>query len=287
METSIMFDENAALKEIQKDFNKLVKSLEKISKIKASDSEALDELDKAIKGAPTGQTLSSAFDDLKVRAIEFLEEARKHREKGFRRIETDFIKLTKEKGKTVRESSGGWRIGVLELQSNPELSKVRFLYNREVIIPWQSVSSVEDFINAENNTLAMLDKIALSEENLATIFVEAYQQALARLANKTGSNIVPIFGLYKETRVALVRQFFMGKAPNAKLDQFTDFPRWAFLYNLDRYRTYSSTLPVQKRLGLQTGSQQEVSQGKGMIVNGLDPLQDYKVMCYVINHGIK
>lgn len=281
-----MFDEKAVLKELQKDFNKIQKYFEIFTKIKASDSEALDVLDKAIKGAPTGQTLSCAYDDLKVRAIEFLAEARKHREKDFRRIETEFIKLSKENGKDVRESSGGWRIGVLELRSNPELSKVQFLYNRDVIIPWQSVSSVEDFIKVENSTLAMLDKIALSEEILSAIFLEAYQQALVRSA-KTDPKIVPIFGLYKETRIALVRHFFSKKAPNAKLDQFYDFPRWAFLYNLDRYRTYSNSLPIQERLGLQTGSQQEVSQGKGMVVNGLDPLQDYKVMCYVIGQGIK
>jgi len=82
---------------------------------------------------------------------------------------------------------------------------------------------------------------------------------------------------YKEVRIALIRNCLVKK-PTSKIDKYLDFPLWAFLYNLDIYR--SLEIPIEQKLGFQTGSQVESS--KGLVINGLNPQDDYKVMCYVI-----
>lgn len=80
--------------------------------------------------------------------------------------------------------------------------------------------------------------------------------------------------------MALVRHELEGQPPDRKL-RWGELPRWAFLYNLDRYRALGAAVPEARRLGLQTGSQQE-SRGFGMVVNGLDAQQDYKTMSFVV-----
>jgi hypothetical protein len=285
MEANVDFDEKSLLKQIQKDFSKLSKVFEQVTKIKSNDLEALDKLEKAIKGMPNGETFSNAFKELKAQASKFLDEAKSCRQRNFGKIETEYLKQAKEKGKVIRESSKGWRIGALEIETRPELSKVRFLYNREVLINWQSVSNSENLLQVENNAKEFLEKASIQEELLTSVFAEAFTQSVQ--SNQANTNIVPMLKFYSEVRIALIKHFFTENKPNAKINKHIEFPRWAFLYNLDRYRAHAVSLPNQKRLGLQTGSQQEVSQGKGMVVNGLDPLQDYKVMCYVIGQVSK
>jgi len=81
-------------------------------------------------------------------------------------------------------------------------------------------------------------------------------------------------------RVALVRRELAREQPDKKL-RWGELPRWAFLYNLDRYRALGAAAPDAGRLGLQTGSQQE-SRTIGVVVNGLDAHQDYKTMCFIV-----
>jgi hypothetical protein len=92
--------------------------------------------------------------------------------------------------------------------------------------------------------------------------------------------LVPLVDFYRQLRLTLVRRD-LGQRPDKKLS-YVEFPQWAFLYNLDRYRSLSSNIPRETRLVVQTGSQQE-TQRFGMITDGLDARQDYKVVCYVLH----
>ena len=166
-----------------------------------------------------------------------------------------------------------------------EQSRVRFLYNREVLLPWQSVFCKEDIEKSELKALDMLGKSLLPEPMLVKTFWEAYHN-LKVLPNRSGasnSDLVPIDAFYRELRAQLVRSQLETKKPDSKLN-YIEMPRWAFLYNLDCYRTikFPDKTP---RLGFQAGSQMEVSKGMGFVLNGLDALEDYKTFCYVIAVG--
>ena len=94
---------------------------------------------------------------------------------------------------------------------------------------------------------------------------------------------MPLPDFYRGVRVALVRSELADQAPEKRL-RWAELPRWAFLYNLDRYRAHVTEVSEGQRLGLQTGSQQE-SRQFGMVVNGLDAAQDYRTMCFIVPFG--
>jgi hypothetical protein len=94
--------------------------------------------------------------------------------------------------------------------------------------------------------------------------------------NEPNAHVVPVLKFYLEVRVALLRKALLAKQPDKEL------PLWVFLYNLDRYCAASTQVPKNKKIGLQSGSQHEVSNKKAIIVNGLDAYQDYKTICHII-----
>ena len=85
--------------------------------------------------------------------------------------------------------------------------------------------------------------------------------------------------LYRAFRVALVERELKQGRPDKKL-AWAECPKWAFLYNLDRYRQLGSTAG-EERLTFETGSQQDQVNGLGMTLNGLSQEQEYKVCCWV------
>jgi len=110
------------------------------------------------------------------------------------------------------------------------------------------------------------------------VFFDAYEYLKWKRNQRGLSNdrTVPAREFYKEVRVALLRKRLeLKQSPK-------DLQLWAFLYNLDLYSASITQIPQTKRLGLQSGSQHEVSKGLGIVVNGLDALQDYKTICYII-----
>lgn len=282
MQTEELFDEVKAIKDFQKDVKSIMKFYEVFIKLKSGDAEILDQLGKALKALPQSEIVGQATEELRIKGTRILETASKQRADGFKRCETAFIRNTREMGKSVREFSQGWRIGPLELQVKREEACASFLYNGETILKWQSISTAEDIATMEKNALSMLDQAKLPEPILVEAFWEAYLAAVSK--NHTGSNpsLVQLLELYREFRISLIRNYLEGKAPNKKIDKYIDFPKWAFLYNLDVLRSLGSNIPPERRLILQTGSMNEVSKGKGFVVNGLDAMNEYKVMVYVL-----
>gem|GEM_PF-1487108 len=275
-------NEKTGLRLLQNDFSRIINTLNAITKVVPDRADSLDKIEAALNKLPSGETLGRLVDELREKINNFINEARRERVLSFKRFEADFVRTAREQ-KHIREMDQGWRVGVLEIQVKREQSQIRFLYNKEVIMGWQPVANREDIDKAEDKALAMLKGSELPADMLMEIFWDAYEQAKEsrKKAGKDYNQLVPILDFYREVRLALFRYQLKGKKPDKKLSH-AEFPRWAFLYNLDHYRLYVSDIPEEKRLGFQTGSQKDVSSGMGVEINGLDAREDYKKICYVI-----
>lgn len=277
-----LYNEKAQLNEIIKILKNAFKTFNSIEKIKPNDPEALEKLENFIKKIPSVDILSHAIEENINIANKTIEEVKSNRMQSFKRVEAEYIRGLKEQGKIYKERSNGWRVGCLEIITKPELSKISILYNNETLIQSTTVISMEELTSLEEQAMLKLKGELIAENELIDSFWEAYQQCMCN--NKSAnSRLVPIKEFYKEVRVSLIRGFLECKNPTAVIDKYTNFPLWAFLFNLDTYRSLGRNIPDNKKLGLQTGSMQETSKGKGFIVNGLNTNEDYKVMCYVIS----
>ena len=267
---------------LQAEFRRLAGPLTALAKVRPGDPKALERLDAALRRLPAGELLGQELDQLRERATRFLDEARRARVAAFRPLEAEYVRAAREQGKQLRERANGWRIDMLALELQREQARARFLYNREVLVSWSPVGSAEDLARLEERARAMLEKAAYPDDMLREVFWNAYERERARRqqGRKGRPETVPILDFYRAVRVALVDYELADDKPDKKL-RYGELPRWAFLYNLDRYRSLAAGAPEAQRLGLQTGSQQE-SRTIGVVVNGLDAQQDYKTMCYIV-----
>ncbi len=275
------FNETQSFKEIQKEAKSLSKWFESIAKIKASDPQALAQLDKALQTMPNDAEFIHHYQAYKTKAQSFVTTARHNRANNIKRLISAYIRDAQQSGKATREFIKGWRIGPLELQINFEQAMISFCYNQENLTKWQSVGSVEDIQKAEGTALTLLEKAALPPELLTKVFWEAYVEARKRNSRSLDQSLVAINDFYREVRIALVRSRYETKKPHLKLDRFVEFPKYAFLYNLDLYRSMTSQIPAEIKLAWQTGSMSEVNKGNGVVVNGLEAANEYRFICYV------
>ncbi len=270
------------LPQLQAEYRRLAGPLGALAKIRPTDPRALERLAAALKRVPPGATLGPALDELRERTERFLDTARHERIAAFRPLEVEWVRAGRAAGKQLRERSGGWRVDMLELGLQREQARARFFYNREALTPWSPIGSADDLAALEERARVLLHGIALPDDSLSTTFRDAYagERATWQRGGKGRAEAVPLPDFYRGVRVALVRNELAGQAPEKKL-RWAELPRWAFLYNLDRYRARAAEVPDGQRLGLQTGSQQE-SRQFGMVVNGLDATQDYRTMCFIV-----
>ncbi len=281
------YNEKEALKQLQGKIKTFLKALIQITKLKQDDPDSLIKLDKIAKILPSIETFSVGYEELIQDCNKVRTDGLNLREINFGKLLTAYLRHVSEKGIGIRETSSGWRTGILELQLKPAIGQIRFLYNRQALISWRSVIEVDDFIKAENESMSLLEGAKLPDNELADLFMNAYNFSIMTERLDEGRKAIRIGKFYGKLRLVLIEHELQAKGPSAKIEKFKEFPTWAFLYNLDRYRRYTALHSPENRLGLMTGSQQEVSKGYGMIVNGLDPQQDYQVMCYMIKQGIQ
>jgi len=275
------FNEVQAIKDLQKEAKIIIKAFDAFIKVKASEPDALDKLNKALESMPDGKDTTALMGEFQLTAQSILNAVRQNRVKNFKRMETGYIQKVKESGKLLREFSNGWRIGPLEMQVDREQARISFWYNYENLIKWKPIANIEDIEKMEKKAVDMLEKATIPRGIIIQAFWAAYQEAMNRNMHKTNSTLVSITDLYIELRIVLVRQKIAGKTPHRKIDRYAEFPKWAFLYNLDLYRSLLTQIEPEKKLALQTGSMNEVSKGNGYVINGLEAQNEYKVMCYV------
>lgn len=278
------FNESDELRALQRDARALIKQLEPFAKLKPGDAKALAELERATAALPPAAGVAAAVEELRARAEGTLKAGRASRTEGFRRVEADFIRDRREAGETTREAgNSSWRIGRLELEVDRARAQARALYNRQVVCPWLPVAEIEDMKRLLATASKHLDDAALPDDALMAVLTDAYDHLRSRARRTDASGVrIPLPDFYREVRVALARhELTTGKA-DRKLAR-AEFPMWAFLYNLDRYRRLANALPAEQRLNFETGSQHDHQKGIAMIVNGLDAKDDYKSYCYVFN----
>ncbi len=247
-------------------------------KVNLKKTEGLNEFEKLIRALPSGEIIGKSLDEWKTQAAMSLQKLMSIRKAEFGRYVADFIRAQKELKTSIREFNNAWRIGPVEMQLRPEQADVQFNYNNEVLVKWFPVSSADNLSNRYAEVKKQLDDMALPIEKLTEVFWLAYEYLKWKrsLNNESNAHVVPALDFYREVRVSLFRSALESKQTPKVM------PLWAFLYNLDRYCSASSQILQNKRIGLQSGSQHEVSNKKGIIVNGLDALQDYKTICHII-----
>jgi hypothetical protein len=262
MDKSDATSERVSVKDAVLQLHGLAKSLNELAKVNLRTPEALDELEKALQRVPQGALFAEALDEARTSLERAIAELRHDRAQAFGRLEADFVRAAREKGSSVREQNEGWRIGRLEFQFRRAQALARILYNHEEIVAWKPIGELNDLEKLEGAGLKLLTSAECPAAMLASTFWDAYETERDRRTRdrKTRPDLVPLPDFYRELRSAIVRFELAGQKPDRRL-QFSELPRWKFLYNLDRFRAEGLSLPSDRRLGFQNGSQQEVQRG--------------------------
>lgn len=269
-------DINTVLKELQKDLNKIYKPIANYINAKPNDPERLVLAEKALKLLPDG------LEYIRDKYLPAIQTQLLTIQQEYKKLETVYLRSVKERGDLFREAGEGWRVGILMLETKPMQGVVRFCYNRESLTPWIDVTSVADIQDAEMKVLKMMKLCEVPEQKLTRMMWLAYKKAVVAHHNQLEGQKVYIKELQDEFNALLLRDHELSKTLKSFFKK-GEVPQWVFLYNLDRYRMLNAAaIPAGERIGLQTGSQQEVSNNHGLTINGLLPEEDYKTMCHVI-----
>jgi hypothetical protein len=269
---------NSDIKSVVNEFKKIISSIETLTKIKLGDHDSLTKLERALKRIGNGSTLASAIDDLKSQLARALEDARKVSEREFDQTIAGFIKDIRRSGNIVREISNGWRVGEVQLEIRNH--QCRFLYNKEPLVnKWEAPQKIADITKLFSEARATMKALRLPDTRLAEAVWDTYEACQRSASGSTERKEVLVQDFYKEFRITLARQD-LSRSADRKFS-YPEFPKWAFLYNLDLYISISSTLPPEKRLTLQTGSQDETRRF-GYVTDGLSPAQDYRQHVYIV-----
>jgi hypothetical protein len=272
-----------AQKEFHKELAKLIKPLSTLVEAKPGDANFPELTVKAFTTINQGTELTSAIASLGGRFLPLFEEAMAAHTQSFKRHESAYLRGVRERGIFFRETSQGWRVGPLQLETKPTLTQIRILYNREPLTGWITVVGEDSFIQLEREANNLLQLVQLSDEQLFDWMWVSFKKAtVERYEHWEGNrcliqDMAEEFGA-KARKDSVWRKKLGGLAKDR-------YPLWAFLYNLDRYRLLGAKVPAGRRLALQTGSQQEVSKGLGVTIGGLIPEEDYKIMCYLFPLG--
>jgi hypothetical protein len=278
-------DESTVIEGLKRDAKAIVKKFDPLSKVKATGADALAQLELALESLPDGAQLAAATDELRSRAHRILEAGNTRRTADFGRIEAEFVNERKKAGGEVREVDKGWRVDRFQLELRRERAQGRALYNREAVIPWRHIASRGDLEQLIADATQQLESHVIPDETLPDVLWEAYdflRQKKSSSSKGTAAARIPLTEFYREVRVGLVRHELQSSSRGDSRVRRAEFPKWAFLFNLDRYRELSAKVPESVRLQFETGSQQDYHNGIGMVLNGLNPSQDYKSYAYVV-----
>jgi len=267
---------------LKKDIRLLNRQLGGINSIKQTDPKFLSKIEKYVENLPDDDDFQLRVKSIKKRLNDIIVHNKTIRIKEFSNNLNKFIISLQEKGVPHRIiDSANIRVNCIEIIANHQNGQARILYNKSVVLPWQDVYSASDIQKMCNEANIMLKRSELPEATLSTIFSSAYQNIRIRQVNKKiNPDMVLLEQLHQETIIELLRLQFKGKFSCDRKFKEIYFPKWAFLYNLDRYRVILPNLPESQKLQFQTGSQAETEK-YGIILNGLIPTQDYKKYCFI------
>jgi hypothetical protein len=222
---------------------------------------------------PDPQQAAALLSEAAAELRELTGRVRANREQEFRKIEADFVRAQREAGRNVREKDAAWRIDHIELGVNRATAMVQVSYDLEVVVPWQRVASASDLEKLCDAARKRLDKSSIEDSRLVPLVQEALESCLAEPKRE----MAPIGDLYREFRLAMVRDELKSGRADKRLVS-AELPRWAFLWNLDRYREVAG---AGARVQFEPGSQQDTARGLGFTMGGRSSQRDYRTFCYV------
>jgi len=271
---------NLTLQDFLVRYRKLLRPLIDIHKLRHTDPTAISKFAKSLVNLPSATDLAKALEEMRESGQALIRQEQTKRTESFRKILTSYVNEMKKKI-SIKEISGGWRVGKLELHVKQERSEVRIAYLREWLTPRQEILTLPQLQKTYDNGVSRLEEYAIPESVLPDLFWEAYNEVRAKKAShQSALKRVLLRDYYEELRITLFRFQLRKSSPDKDL-KFASFPKFAFLYNMDRYIALGSRVPNGKRISLETGSQQDVKNRKGMLFNGLDARQEYKTFCFV------
>ena len=266
------------IKTVVNEFKKVIAPIESLTKIKLGVHDSSTKLEKALKTIGNGATLAAAINDLKSQLARALKDARTLSEREFNRTIAGFINEMRQSGTVVREIANGWRVEEVQLEIRN--NQCRFLYNREHLVnKWEVPQKIAELARLFSEARATLQALRLPDTRLPEAIWDTYETCQRSASGRIERKEVLLQDFYKEFRITLARQDISRNAD--RKFSYPEFPKWAFLYNLDIYISISSTLPPEKRLTLQTGSQDETRRF-GYVTDGLNPAQDYRQHVYIV-----
>jgi hypothetical protein len=270
------------LKKLQQDIKRALDPFGRICKISDKDSKHLLALEAALKRMPAQDTLNAALSDLRKRSEEYLSKQLSIVRGSFQQIEADYINSIKKESIPWKELDSGWRIDRLELETKRDFGQARTKYNRDIVVDWRSVRNVSELDGLITDSNKLLDKAKLNDTILIDLFWSTYDTLSSQrhAGKKSKPSWVPVKDFYIETQIELTRRAFKKQGKNLKTAP-QPMPLWSFLYNVDIYRGLGTKIPEKKRLTFQTGSQAEQAKDMGLVTNGLNAKENYKVYCYI------
>lgn len=267
----------------RKELLRLCQPLKLIEKVKLDQVDGLDKLEKAISQFPDTQTLIGSIGEWLGKAKLYVEAEKKRRSESFGRVVGEFIRAQREIGVTVREFSlSQWRVGPFEIKFRPTQSQVAYFYNQEILQTWANVTTAQDLSKLTAKMENKLKTNVLPADTFRHTLLEAHQYLQEKQEKSGVMNFRSVLAgeLVKETKVVLYRKWLEKKLPKLNDDSL-----WVFLYNLDLYFAHLEQVPPSERLSRETGSQHEIRQGKGIVLNGLEANEDYKIVCYLKSYA--
>jgi len=263
---------------LYKEYQQISRPYQALGKIKLNGSDGLEKLERALGELPSGEVFCRSIDEWRKKIMLLIEAEKNRRRESFGKLFSDFIRNQRELGTLVREfSSTRWRVGPFEINLRPVQSQVKFSYDEESVMNWTTVSTGEDINRLYSRMVEKLKK----NEIPWLVFCDALWEAYEYLKKKQEINnvhnyrSVPSKDLIRETIVVLYRYSL-----DRKIVRLKDESPWVFRYNLDLYYARSQDIPEGKRISREAGSQNEIRQDKGIILNGLSANEDYKIFCY-------
>lgn len=264
-----------ALKNAQKELKEILRPLEGCLAIGLKKSDEISDFKKKFQYMPSGKDIGIALEEWIQKTSNILQEMDKERHDRFNRFISDFIRKIQER-EQVREMNNAWRIGPLSMQLDTSKAMIRFCYNEEQLIKWRPVQDSDDIYEQFTIALNLLKAAEIDLGDLEMIFNDAYDFLHIRRekSEETDTKQLLLRDFYDEVKISLYR------CNSNKKTKVEGFPFWAFLFNLDRYLKAAKLHDRYQRFILQDGSQFEVSK-YGVCVNGLEPFDDYKMVCYI------
>jgi len=268
---------------IKKDMLKIEKKISAIRFIKPKDPKFLEKLESYQKTLPRGAEIGPILDEVSKKLKDYIESSNKNRLSFFRPLINQYINSLQGRNIVYRMIDNTlFRVGCLEIETQPEKGNIRILFNKNTILPWTPVREMNDIESSIQAAHAKLKEMEVPLDEFSRMLHYAYHKVRARQEKerKPNPDYVMLKPLHSEILVELFKRQLKGKKNlNVKMKDIF-FPDWAFLYNLDLYRAKLSQIPEEKRLLFETGSQSETEK-YGVVLNGLTAQSEYKKFCYL------